>query len=106
MVGAAATGLGTGGIAAWLGASFFWKELGCCGVIGVAGVGVGGASASLAGVAAALLVFFLAGRYNRVSNVVQTTVERITHLLFFGVLLPFGISFVGSLWRWRSALCR
>ena len=53
------------GTAVGFGASPLWKELGCCGVMGVAGVGVvgGGASASPEGVAATLAVeFFLLGR--------------------------------------------
>jgi hypothetical protein len=40
------------------------KEEECIGVIGVAGVGVGGCSVSEAGVAPVVAVFFFAGFYN------------------------------------------
>lgn len=50
----------------------FLKELGCCGVIGVDGVGVGGGSASDDGVAAVLALAaaapFFVGRYELVNR--------------------------------------
>jgi len=75
-------------------------------VIGVAGVGVGGASGSPEEGAAALAVeFFLLGRCNNISNVRKDASSGLSNLSrFLRILLALRISFVGGLRCWRGAL--